>query len=68
MSQFEKLYHKVLSDAQFRKELIENPGRALESLEIEPTPEILHAIKQLEEAVHRLEVDLGGPSDSVALT
>ncbi|GGG93250.1 Os1348 family NHLP clan protein [Silvibacterium dinghuense] len=69
MSQFEKLYHKVLTDAHFRKELVEDPHRALKSLDIEPTPEILDAIKQIEIAVEKLGIDLEGrPLGSAQLT
>lgn len=62
MSQFDKLYEKVLSDAHFRAELVQNPQHALRSLGIEPTPEILATIKHLESAVEKLGLELGGPS------
>ncbi|MFT4114310.1 Os1348 family NHLP clan protein [Silvibacterium sp.] len=68
MSQFDELYHKVLTDAQFRKELVEHPHRALESLGITPTPEILAAIKQIEQAVVQLEGDLQGTIQKVQVT
>jgi hypothetical protein len=59
MAHFEKLYNKVLSDAQFRAELAVNPSKALQSIGIEPTPQLLDAIKDVAKAVEEVRADLG---------
>lgn len=59
MGQFEKLYNKVLTDAQFRAELSKEPARALESIGIQPTPEILGAVNEVNKAVEQVRKDLG---------
>ncbi len=68
MAQFEALYHKVLTDPQFRQELQANPQQALKSINIDPTPEVLALLKNLEQAVAALSRDLDGPADTVAMT
>jgi hypothetical protein len=68
MSQFDHLYHKVLSDPQFRRELVAEPEQALRSVGIDPTPEVLASLKNIEAAVRSLETDLGGPEAQLELT
>jgi hypothetical protein len=68
MPHFEKLYHKVLSDKHFREELIARPEKALESIGIEPTPEVLQLLKHIETAVVALEKDLDGTSETIMMT
>jgi hypothetical protein len=68
MAQFEKLYHKVLSDKQFREELISQPEQALQSIGIDPTPEVLQLLKNIEVAVGALEEDLDGPTATIMMT
>jgi hypothetical protein len=64
MSKFEELYEKLLSDAEFRQRLFDDPSAALKSIGIEPTPEQLHAMRGIingvEEVDHILE-PLGAP-------
>ena len=68
MAQFEVLYHKVLTDPQFREELRFHPHEALQSIGINPTPEVLSLLKNVETAVGALSTDLDGPSDTAAIT
>jgi hypothetical protein len=68
MAQFETLYHKVLTDQQFRQELQANPQVALKSIGIDPTPEVLALLKNLELAVAALARDLDGPADTLMMT
>jgi hypothetical protein len=68
MAQFETLYHKVLSDKLFREELRAQPQQALESIGIEPTPEVLQLLKNIEIAVGALAEDLDGPTDTIMMT
>jgi hypothetical protein len=59
MSEFKRLYDKVLSDSKFRARLSKDPSAALRSLKITPTPEVLEALKEVIENVNRLSKDLG---------
>jgi hypothetical protein len=68
MAQFDALYHKVLSDKQFREELIARPEQALQSIGIDPTPEVLQLLKNIETAVGALEQDLDGASMTIMMT
>jgi hypothetical protein len=63
MSQFQNLYAKVLSDSDFRNQLVSDPSDALESVGIAPTPEILSAIQSVITAVTELGADLEGIDD-----
>jgi hypothetical protein len=63
MSQFQDLYAKVLSDSDFRSQLVSDPSDALESVGIAPTPEILSAIQSVITAVTELGADLEGIDD-----
>jgi hypothetical protein len=60
MSQFQDLYAKVLSDSDFRSQLVSYPSDALKSVGITPTPEILAAIQSVISAVTVVGVDLDG--------
>jgi|HubBroStandDraft_1064217.scaffolds.fasta_scaffold893904_1 hypothetical protein len=68
MAQFDTLYHKVLTDKHFRDELVHNPDKALESIGITPTPEILKLLKDIENAVVALEEDLDGTAETAMVT
>jgi hypothetical protein len=68
MANFEELYHKVLSDKHFREELVAQPERALRSIGIDPTPEVLSQLKNIETAVSALAEELEGPADTAMLT
>jgi len=68
MARFEALYHKVLSDKQFREELVARPEQALQSIGIDPTPEVLQLLKNIETAVGALEQDLEGASETIMMT
>ena len=59
MAHFERLYNKVLTDAQFRAELQANPSAALQSIGIEPTPKVLAALQDVVKAVEEVRTDLG---------
>jgi hypothetical protein len=60
MSQFQDLYAKVLSDSDFRGQLVSNPSDALTSVGITPTPDILAAIQDVVTAVTELGTDIDG--------
>jgi hypothetical protein len=59
MSQFEELYRKLLSDQHFRRLLQENPSKALESIHIKATPEVLKAVREIVKGVSEMESVLG---------
>jgi hypothetical protein len=54
VSQFQDLYNQVLSDADFRSQLASNPASALQSVGIDPTPELLAAVQGVISAVSSL--------------
>ena len=60
MSQFQDLYAKVLSDSDFRNQLVSYPSDALQSVGITPTPEILEAIQNVITSVTDLGADIDG--------
>jgi hypothetical protein len=60
MSQFQDLYAKVLSDSDFRNQLVAYPSDALQSVGITPTPEILAAIQDVIDAVTEVGADIDG--------
>jgi len=60
MSQFQDLYAKVLSDSDFRNQLVSDPSDALVSAGITPTPEILSAIQDVISSVTELGADIDG--------
>ena len=59
MSQYKDLYDKLLSDAHFRRFLLENPSGALDSIGIDPTPEVLDAVKEVIKGVSEMDTLLG---------
>ena len=59
MTKFEELYLKLLSDPAFRQELHHNPSAALTSIGIEPTAELLAAIREIIHGVTDAERHLG---------
>jgi hypothetical protein len=59
MSQYKDLYDKLLSDEDFRKFLLEKPSGALESIGIDPTPDVLHAVKEVIKGVSEMDTLLG---------
>ncbi len=60
MADFQTLIGKVLTDPNFAKGLVENPEKALREAGIEPTPEILDALKGIDvEAVKKLASAFG---------
>jgi hypothetical protein len=67
MSQFQDLYAKVLSDSDFRSQLVSYPSDALKSVGITPTPEILAAIQNVISAVTELGADVDGEGISDVL-
>lgn len=58
MSQFQDLYNKVLSDSDFRNQLVSDPSDALQSMGITPTPDLLAAIQKVISAVTEVGTDL----------
>ncbi len=60
MSQFQDLYAQVLTDSDFRAQLVSAPSDALRSVGITPTPEILAAVQKVITAVTELGTDLNG--------
>ena len=59
MSQYKDLYDKLLSDENFRKFLLKNPSGALESIGMNPTPEVLDAVKEVIKGVSEMDKLLG---------
>ncbi len=45
---FEYLAGKALFDPAFAQELLQDPARALESIGIEPTPELIEALQKVD--------------------
>ncbi len=45
---FEYLASKAIFDPDFAQALVQDPAQALESIGIEPTPELLDAIKKVD--------------------
>jgi hypothetical protein len=48
--------------------LVAQPERALRSIGIDPTPEVLSQLKNIETAVSALAEELEGPADTAMLT
>ncbi|MGW8954785.1 Os1348 family NHLP clan protein [Streptomyces sp. NPDC055709] len=60
MSQYHDLVGRALSDAEFCERLIGAPESALAECGIEPTPELVRTLRELDaEAVRRLAVIFG---------
>lgn len=58
MSQFKELYEKVLTDDDFRDDLLKDPAAALKSIGIKPSPEVVGAVCGIIEDVRQLQKDL----------
>jgi hypothetical protein len=56
----QQLYDRVLTDSEFRNLLASNPEQALRKIDIEPTEEILRALKSIADDIARLEHIFGG--------
>lgn len=50
---FQSLVGKAMSDEKFAQELVSNPEKALRAVGIQPTPEILEALKGVDAAAIR---------------
>ena len=63
MEKFQQLVSKVLSDDDFAQALLDKPEKTLQEEGIEPTTEMLDALKGIEiEAVRNLAVAFGNKS------
>jgi hypothetical protein len=52
---FEDLVTRVLKDAKFRAALEADPAKALQSVDVKPTPELIHSLKSMDWAsVHQV--------------
>ena len=60
MSQYQKLYNKVVQDKAFRDHLFADASAALTSIGITPTHQLLHAIDEVKEDVKKIHHELGG--------
>ncbi len=49
MADIQDLVNRVLTDEKFRRELVANPEAALRKAGVEPTPEMLDALKDVDE-------------------
>lgn len=59
MSRFADLYNMILTSKKSREDLLKDPAGMLESLNIEPTPEILEAVCTIILEVKLLQEKLG---------
>lgn len=59
IEEYKRLYDKVLSDETFREFLDADPKAALESIDIQPTPEILKGVENTLKAINELQKDFG---------
>ena len=60
MADFQVIVGKALSDAKFCEELIANPEKTLRSQGVEPTREMIEALKALDaDAVQKLAAAFG---------
>ena len=52
---FEELVSKVMKDEKFRDSLKADPAKALQSVGVTPTPELVHSLKSLDWAsIHKV--------------
>jgi hypothetical protein len=65
-NQYQQLYDRVLVDSGFRRMLASNPEEALRTIGIEPTEQILHAIKSIKRDVEKLEDIFGDGGEAFA--
>ncbi|WP_446742408.1 hypothetical protein [Silvibacterium acidisoli] len=56
---YRRLYDKVLRDETFREFLDADPRAALESIEINPTPEIMKGVENTLKAIREMQRDFG---------
>ncbi|GIV98382.1 MAG: hypothetical protein KatS3mg057_3039 [Herpetosiphonaceae bacterium] len=60
MADFEKLVSRAVSDEQFAQTLVDNPEQALRSAGIDPTPEMLDALRGVDvQSIQRLASAFG---------
>jgi hypothetical protein len=59
VSEYRKLYNEVLGNPEFREKLDRHPKEALESIGIDPTPEILEGVNNALKALKELQADFG---------
>ncbi|MBP7694657.1 MAG: Franean1_4349 family RiPP [Anaerolineales bacterium] len=64
---FQTLVGKALSDEKFAQELVANPEQALKAAGIEPTPEMLDALKGVDAAAIRRLAQAFGDNKAGAL-
>lgn len=65
MSQYQDLYNKVVQDEGFRKQLLQDPSAALKAIGIDPTDDLLHAIRELKKDVEKIHRELDGDDDDL---
>ena len=65
-NQYQRLYDRVLVDSKFRKLLASDPEKALRSIDIEPTKQILRALKSIKSDVEKLEDIFGDGGEAFA--
>jgi hypothetical protein len=69
MSEYRKLYDKVLTEPEFRIRLAADPAEALKSIGIDPTPEILSGVNEALAAIKALQEDFGADiTDEACIT
>ena len=62
-NQIQELVSRVISDAGFAEKLSANPEQTLKDAGVEPTPEIVAALKGLDKsAIQRLAVAFNSPT------
>ncbi len=60
MSDFQTIVGRAISDKEFAQTLVENPEQALREAGVEPTPEMVDALKGLDvESVQNLAAAFG---------
>jgi hypothetical protein len=65
-NQYQRLYDRVLVDSEFRRMLASDPEKALRTIDIEPTEQILHALKSIKRDVEKLEDIFGDGGEAFA--
>lgn len=65
-NQYQRLYDRVLIDSGFRRMLARNPEEALRTIGIEPTEQILRAIRSIKSEVEKLEDIFGDGGEAFA--
>ena len=68
-TKFALLYDRVLADEDFRQQLADDPVSALESLGIDPTPQVVSAVQQINASVKAINIGVdAGVVDSSRAT